>query len=408
MLERKVVKAVRKSTKIIPDYVYNIRVKDNHNYFANNILVHNCDDPNAASDLESKVILETRKDWFSGTFSTRRNDPKNDCLIVQQQRISQMDISGFILDNDKDNQYVKLILPMEWESQRKCKTIILPSTKGKVWEDPRTVENELLWPERIGPIELLQLKAGLSSAYRVAGQLQQRPAPVDGSIIKKGWFKKWCFSSPPKLQHVIQSWDTALGADENSCFSAATTWGIFLDEANMANVILLSLWRDKLEYPELRAVAQKLYADYNYDKAKRPNAIDKKCVPDLVLVEAKANGKSLIQDLQRAGVPAIPFNPDKHGDKIMRVRLITHFIEGGRVWLPAKPPDYTKLRDYAELLSEQAGLFPAAESRDLIDTMAQCLLRLRDSGYLTNPLDAGMFSNQPADAPERKRREGYY
>lgn len=368
------------------------------------------DDPNNAQDLQSEIMLESRLLWYSGTWSTRMNDPVNDCRIVMQQRISEKDISGYILSHDDDNLWTKLILPMEFESNRRCKTIILPSTNGKVWEDPRQIEGEILNPERIGPIELAQLKQGLGSQYRIAGQLQQRPAPEEGGILKAAWFKWWKFSVPPKIEHVIQSWDTALGAKDENCFSACTTWGLFLDENKLMNVILLSLWRGKVEYPELRRIAQALYQDYNYDKDKRPNPIDKKCVPDVVLVESKSSGISLIQDLMRAGIAATKFDPDKHGDKIVRVRLISHFIEGGRVWLPAKPPAYTQLRDYGELLAHQAKLFPAAESRDLIDTMTQVLLRLRDSGYLNSKVDDNMFSNTVSSRnPNRtKEKRPYY
>ena len=364
------------------------------------------DDPNNAQDLQSDVVLESRNLWYSGTWSTRMNDATRDCRIIMQQRLSEKDISGFVMDNDTEKMWTRLILPMEFESQRRCKTIMLPGT-DKVWEDPRKVEGELLCPDRFGPIELAQLKAALGSQYRIAGQLQQRPAPEEGGIIKKHWYKWWKYSLPPKIEHVIQSWDTALGAKDDNCFSACTTWGLFLDDHKMMNLILLSLWRGKLEYPELRQMAQNLYRDYNYDPVKRPTPIDKKCVPDVVLVECKATGESLIQDLHRAGIMATRFNPDRHGDKIMRVRLITHFIESGRVWLPAKPPDYTRLRDYADLMMSQASVFPAAESRDLVDTMTQVLLRLRDSGYLTNPLDATMFSNQPNENRQKTKRAYY-
>ena len=65
--------------------------------------------------------------------------------IIIQQRLHEEDITGHIIDNDLGDEWVKLILPMEYEDARKAKTIILPSTDGKIWQDPREEEGELLW-----------------------------------------------------------------------------------------------------------------------------------------------------------------------------------------------------------------------------------------------------------------------
>ena len=107
----------------------------------------------------------------------------------------------------------------------------------------------------------------------------------------------------------------------------------------------------------------------------------------MIIVEAKANGLSLIQDLMKAGVNTFRFDPDKHGDKTQRVRMITHLIEGGRVWVPGKLPDFTKPRDWADLFIEQTASFPNAASRDLVDSMTQALIRFSKSGWVWHPED---------------------
>ena len=109
--------------------------------------------------------------------------------------------------------------------------------------------------------------------------------------------------------------------------------------------------------------------------------------PDLCLVEAKASGDPLIQDLAAGGIRAVAFNPTKYGDKIQRVRLVTPLIEGGRVWLPAMHPKYNSLRPYADEFLEEVATFPNSTSRDLVDTMTQSLLKLKDGQYLLNPKD---------------------
>jgi predicted phage terminase large subunit-like protein len=349
-----------------------------------NILV--VDDGNNVRDGESDVKREGTLDWFTKVWSTRLNDKKNDCQIVIQQRIHERDISGFILGNDELNEWTKLILPMEFEESRRSKTIVLPTTDKKIWEDPRQKDGQLLWPERITVKELESLKQALGSEYAISGQLQQRPSPEAGGIIKKSWFKWWKDYSPPQIEYVIQSWDTALTAKEMSAYSACTTWGVFYDHNNIENIILLSMWRDRIEYPQLREMAKRLYFDYR-DTGKERNPLFKGRKLDMFLIEAKASGDPLIQDLASAGIRAIPFNPSKYGDKIQRVRMITHLIEGGLVWLPAKSPNFESLVSFADIFQESVAAFPNAESRDLVDTMTQALLKLKDSNFILPPRD---------------------
>ena len=359
-----------------------------------------CDDPNGALETNSDTKRESTNNWFDQGWSTRLNDSKVDCKIVVQQRLHEGDISGHIMKNDDSNSWTKLILPMEYESSRKCRTIILPSTNGKVWEDPRDVDGELLCPERTGEEELKKLKQDLGSQYTISGQLQQRPSPEEGGIIKKTWFKWWKHSRPPQIEHIILSVDTALEAKEMNAYSAALTLGLFKDDYGIMNLMLLSMMRAKLEYPELRKLIQRMALDYRDDCLERPIRPDGAHKPDVVLIEAKASGISLIQDLMRAGIIATRFDPTKHGDKVQRVRLITHLLENGKVWVPAKPPDYTKLRPFADLFTEQCGLFPNSESRDIVDCLTQCLLRLSSSGWLVNTYDDDL-SDTIVKAPSR-------
>ena len=344
-----------------------------------------CDDPNSASEGVSEVKRESTNSWWDQVWSTRLNDPKKDVRIVVQQRIHEKDISGHIIANDIDNEWVKLILPMEYEERRKCRTIVLPSTRGKIWEDPRTIEGELLTEQRFADREIRNYKNALGS-YGYAGQYQQRPSPEEGGIIKKAWFQWWKHTTPPEIEYVVQSWDTALTAKEMSSYSACTTWGVFRDHNYIENLVLLSVWRGRIEYPELREMAKRLYFDYR-DTGKERNPKFSGRTVDMCLIEAKASGDPLIQDLHRAGIRAVPFVPNKYGDKIERVRYITPLIEGGRVWVPARSPDYETLLPYADEFVESTACFPNAESRDLVDTMTQVLVKLREGGFLLNPQD---------------------
>jgi predicted phage terminase large subunit-like protein len=350
-----------------------------------------CDDPNLVSIKKNQFEADAKRDavneWYSGAWATRFNNPKKDVNIIAQQRTNEMDLSGYLmsLEDETNKQWVKFIIPMEFEESRRCKTIIFPGNK-KRWEDPREEEGELLWPDFIGQKELKKLKSNLGNEYRIAGQLQQRPAPAEGGIIKKSWFSWWKKAKPPKIYQVIQSWDTALEANEMSAYSACTTWGLFNDDNNITNIIILGLWRGRVEYPELRKMAKRLYEDYRDDGV---NEIKKDGlhIPHIVLVENKASGHSLIQDFRRIGVSAMKFDPNRYGDKIQRVRMITPWIEAGRVWVPARPPDYGRLRSFSDNLVELCAVFPNSDSRDVVDTMTQVLLRLIYSGEISHPDD---------------------
>jgi predicted phage terminase large subunit-like protein len=381
-MQRRVIKSIKRK-KNSSRYVYNLKIKDNNNYFANNILVHNCDDPNNAADGSSDIYRANRIDWWNTIWSTRLNDRKNDCRIVVQQRIHEEDITGLILNNDESKEWTKLILPMEYESARHNKTVVLPSTNGKVWEDPRTEEGELLWPEKFDAKAVQSLKNDLGSQYRSAAQLQQLPSPAEGGLFKKAWFCWWKSNTLPEIEFVLQSWDTALKGDKLAAFSACTTWGVFYDHNHIENIILLSMWRGKLEYPEVRERAKRLFYDYRDTGILPPNGAPRPV--DMCLIEAKASGDPLIADLNRSGIRTIPFIPTTK--KIPRARYITPLIEGGRVWLIAKAPNYDRLVPFADEFLEACARFPTAASNDLVDTMSQALTRLRDGQFVLNPRD---------------------
>ncbi len=345
------------------------------------------DDLNDHKCLESKIVREKTNEWYSSGWSTRKNDPKTTVMLNVQQRFHQEDVSGTIIDHDEHGEYVKLILPMEFEVSRKCITIPLPSTNGEKWCDPREKEGDLLWPERFSKSEIKQLKVDLKSEYNIAGQLQQRPAPAEGGLIKKNWFQWYKQDIMPRFTQVIQSWDTAFTDSKKGAYSACTTWGIWADENRALNLILLGMWRGHVLYPELRKVAQKLAKDYRYDGKNDDLQSKHSFKPDLILVEAKASGLTLIPDLRQAGVLCVGFNPNKYGDKDGRVQMVSHLIEGGRVWVPAMGPSYKQLKPFADTFVEECAIFPNGSSRDIVDSMTQVLIRTKQTGDIHHPSD---------------------
>jgi predicted phage terminase large subunit-like protein len=252
------------------------------------------------------------------------------------------------------------------------------------FNDARTEEGQLL-SSRDTAETVRQIKREMGS-YGYAAQYQQRPAPMEGGIIKKHWFKLYLQRELPSLEYILQSWDTALTGNDDSSYSACTTWGVFKDNYDNENVILLSSWRDRLEYPDLRERMKRLANDYR-DTGITPMSFNARYSPDLIVVEAKASGDPLMAELKRMGIYARPFIPNKYGDKIQRVRLISSLIEGGIVFMPASKHNPSKLADFADEFVTSVSYFPNVSARDFVDTMTQALITLRDGNRISHPKD---------------------
>lgn len=296
-----------------------------------------CDDPHAVQESESETIREATLDWWDQVMSTRGNDPKTVARVIVMQRVHEADLSGHVL---AQGGYEHLCLPAEYE----------PSTyvTGIGWTDPRQGAGELLWPERFGATELTDLKRMLGS-YAAAGQLQQRPAPAEGGILKRDW---WRFYQqiPSEADEVIQSWDMAFKDTKSSAFVVGQVWARI-----GADKYLIDQTRDKMDFPTTLTAVRTL-------SAKWPAAVAK-------LVEDKANGPAVIATLQHEIPGLIPVNPA--GSKEARAHAVSPQIEAGNVYLPA-PTIAPWVHDFIE----ECARFPNGAYADQVDTMTQALHRL--------------------------------
>jgi predicted phage terminase large subunit-like protein len=323
---------------------------------------------------ESKSHKEKLWSWFGADFMTRRRSADTPIILIGT-RWAIDDHFGKLDQAERDG------VGDKWHR------ISLPAIAKE--DDPLgRKEGEALWPEQFPIEELKKIETHPAMTRRMWHALYQQSPIVDtGGIMDRRWFKLWRQPDPPKIKYVIQAWDTALTATKTSAYSASSTWGVFDDDEGIPNVILLSTWRDRVEWPILRRMAQRMATDYRDDAYNMPVKPKAGRKPDTVLVESKANGQMLIRDLARAGIIATPWNPDKYGDKIARVRLVTDLIENGRVWLPGQPPSYDIPRKFAEEFLDQCVAFPASDSRDMVDTMSMALMRLKVSGWVVNTDD---------------------
>lgn len=293
------------------------------------------DDPHkpeeAASDVKRKAVIE----WFRTTLLSRLDNPKAGSIVLIQQRVHEEDLAGVLLAGGG---WVHLNLPAIAEEEQ---VIPIGGQRTKIWK-----QNELLHPDRLPRLFLRNRKTELGS-YVYAAQYQQRPAPIEGGLVKWEWFS--VYDHLPERQpgdKIVQSWDTAWKASESNDWSVCTTWLVRKTEA-----WLLHIDRKKLEFPALR--------ERIISHAKVHDA-------SAVLIEEAGSGISLIQDLKRRhGFAVIGCTPKD--DKATRLMSVSHLIEGGAASIPRAAP---WLEDFRHELS----VFPNGRHDDQVDSLSQFLV----------------------------------
>lgn len=172
------------------------------------------DDPHSTETAESPTEIETATRIFRESVPLRVNDPILSAIILVMQRLSENDLSG-VQQKLKLN-YVTVILPMEFEVERRCVSP-LKDASGKNLADPRTYDDELLFPERFPRAVVERDKVPLGS-YGIAGQLQQRPSPRGGGKFKRGWFE--IVRAMPVGGQAASGWDLAASKHNTSPWTA--------------------------------------------------------------------------------------------------------------------------------------------------------------------------------------------
>lgn len=359
--------------------VHDIQVEDHSNFFAEGILVHNCiivDDPNAANEAFSEATIQATIDWWDGTMSTRLNDPKTGAYIVIQQRLAEDDLTGHILERNVGD-WTHLCLPMRYEPDRAFVTNI-------GWKDPREKAGDLLWTERFGEQEVGLLEKQLGP-FATAGQLQQRPEPAGGGVIKRDWWQTWVDPQFPPMDFIVASLDTAYTLKTSNDFSAITIWGVFTEETKAQatrmvgpngramymdrsygegspKVMLMHAWQQRLELHELVEKVATTCRSLKVDK---------------LLIENKAAGISVAQEMRRLYGNekfAVQLSDPKSQDKLSRLYSVQHLFAEGMVHSPD--------RAWADMVITQVGQFPRGKHDDLVDTVSMALRHMRDVGLL--------------------------
>jgi phage terminase large subunit-like protein len=377
-----------------PVPVYDIQVDGNSNFFANGILVHNCiivDDPIDAAQSYSDVIRQGVNDTWDRSLSSRLNDLQKSGILLIMQRVHERDLAGHLLKKVK-SKWTVLSIPMRYEGEPSYdagKDIGRPDLS-----DPRTKKGELLFPAKFAERQVRSLEEDLGE-FGVSAQLQQRPVPSGGGIIKAHWWRIWADDVPlPKCDHVFLSWDTAFSeADlKTSAYSVCTRWGVFWHEQRQRYcLIILGRWMGRVGYDELRKIAK----DF-----------DKEFSPDAFLIEKKSTGISLIQDLKRALTCSVrSYTPGKGDDKVNRAHSVSPMFESGQVYAPNKKWATDKVSGNGVI--DYVASFPngAPPSADITDTVTQACIYLRAGWWVSHPDDEDYEKDE---SKRKKPREAAY
>ena len=295
------------------------------------------DDPLKPDEALSDARRQSTNEWFDSTVQSRLNDKQSGCIILIMQRLHEDDLVGHVV---VQGEWTLLSFPaIAVEDEEHLVTDIFGNVRTVIRK-----EGEALHPER-EPLPTLMKLRGSMGDYNFAGQYQQAPAPVGGGLVKLAWFRTYKETELPAFDYLFQSWDTANTANTLSDYSACTTWGV-----KKSRLYLLHVLRKRLEYPELkRAVAS---------QARQFDVRN-------VLIEDKASGTQLIQELRREGTHGV--KPYKSSlDKVVRLNTVTSTIENGFVYLPESAPWL------ADFLREVA-VFPKGKHDDQVDSMSQAL-----------------------------------
>jgi len=197
----------------------------------------------------------------------------------------------------------------------------------------------------------------------------------DGKVVGRDMFRLWPAGKEfPLFEYIVQSYDCAYTDKTYNDPTAMTTWGVFKPLDGPMSVLLIDCWAEHLTFPQLKPkVVDEWQVSYGDGKKKKR--------PDLIIVEAKASGLSLVQELQAMHLPVRAWNPG-NADKMTRLQITASIFATGRVWLPESTVRKGYVKDWCEGFLSQICAFPDSAHDDYVDSATQAIRYLKDIGYL--------------------------
>lgn len=287
------------------------------------------DDPHNPTNIHSTKIRSKAIDWYEQTFASRLNDKKNGAIILVMQRLHADDLSGHLLNISKQWHHLKL--PIINKEKR-----VVDIAGRKIIVKPNTVLHSI----REDMESLRQIEEELGT-YNFSAQYMQEPINRSSSLLKQEDIK--FYDHIVQFDYIVQSWDTAIKVTSNSDYSVCTTWGIKDNK-----YYLLHMVRSKYEYSDLKKMVVLQAARFS---------------PKFIIIEDKASGQSIIQDLILETQLTIKrYKPAN--DKITRFAATIPYFQSGRITLPEKSP-------WLSSLLQELMLFPNGKNDDIIDSISQ-------------------------------------
>jgi predicted phage terminase large subunit-like protein len=310
-----------------------------------------CDDPHKITEGESEAERLRVINWWDREFSYRLNDPSFGARVIIMQRVHEGDLAGHVLSQED---WTHICFPNEFE----------PEHPQRSAQDPRSEPGELLWPTRFDP-QWTEKRKQETGSYAYAGLFQQRPAPAEGGILKRDWWRY--YSDLPQVDEVVQSWDMAFKDAADADYVVGQVW-----VRNEADVYLVRQMRGRFDFPttvqrvlDLTAWVEERFPEHS---------------AHAIYVEDAANGPAVISSLRRRIPSLIAVKPE--GPKEARAHAVAPQLEAGNVFLPGAGSerggyDRTQTAAWVQGFVEECTAFPNAVHDDQVDAMTQALIRLR-------------------------------
>lgn len=316
------------------------------------------DDPHSTETAESPAERARTTRIFRESVPSRLVDPQTSAIVVIMQRLHEDDVSGQAIKLHLG--YEHLMLPMEFEPERRCHTSI-------GFTDPRTYEGELLFPERF-PREVVDRDKVPMGSYAVAGQFQQRPVPREGGLFKREWFEGKFIGSAPQGTRWVRHWDLAATAKSN----AARTAGVKLGRAPDGRFIVGHVAKTQSEGNEVRVLIKSI--------AETDGRTVEISLPQDPGQAGKVQARDFVSMLAGWNVRAEP----ETGDKVTRAEPFAAQCEAGNVFIVQG--DWNA--DYLDELC----LFPGGTFKDQVDASSGAFGRLlKRPAQTTTSTVVGMF-----------------
>jgi predicted phage terminase large subunit-like protein len=219
-------------------------------------------------------------------------------------------------------------------------------------------EGEALWPE-FRDLEQLEIIKTALGPREWNAQFQQRPTALGGGRVKFEWINHYeQLPKPDEIQRIVASWDTAYKPEQINDPTACTVWII-----TATGYYLIDVRNKRLEFPDLVKEVQLVHEIHH---------------PSAHLIEGRATGQSLIQELKRSTrIPTVEISTKNINNEI-RFDAITTLFESGKVWFP-------KQAHWLSETEDQICSFPTAPHDDIADSTSQFLNWVNKPRYVPRP-----------------------